>query len=123
MHPAQRIPCKGQTRGATQHQQPRRTTGLLALCGSTAIIIADHEPLLAERDIWRGGQGNFRQSRPLLSHFLTGQARAGRRPYVSQNTARGVGSRFASEPALLSASGSQIHRLQEDLNKLPTRSG
>jgi hypothetical protein len=40
-------------------------------------------------DIWRGGQCNFRQSKPLLSHVLTGPARAGRRPFVSQNTRKG----------------------------------
>src|SRR6266480_5620531 len=43
---------------------------LLALCGSTAIITSSlKELLLAIRGVFRrGGQCNFRQRRPLLSH-------------------------------------------------------
>jgi hypothetical protein len=76
------------------------------------------------RGIWRGGQCNFRQSKPLLSHFLAGASKGGpqavREP---EHPAKGDGSRFAREPALPSASGSQIHGLKKDLNKLPIRGG
>jgi hypothetical protein len=53
-----------------------------------------------------------------------GEATAGHRPFVSQSTpATGDGSRFASEPALLSASGSQRSvNPKENLNKLPIQS-
>jgi hypothetical protein len=47
---------------------------LLALCGSTAIItLSLTEFLLAIEGVFRrGGQCNFGQRRPLLSHNLTG---------------------------------------------------
>ena len=47
---------------------------LLALCGSTAISTSSLTGfLLAIGDCcWRGGQCNFGQRRPLLSHNLTG---------------------------------------------------
>jgi len=46
-----------------------------------------------------------------LSHHLTGVSSTGRKPFVSQNTHQGDGSRFASEPAPPSARGPQIPRL------------
>lgn len=47
---------------------------LLALCGSTAIITSSFKevPLGHRGFSWRGGQCNFWQRRPLLSHNLTG---------------------------------------------------
>jgi hypothetical protein len=46
-----------------------------------------------------------------LSHNLTGRAGQAAEPFLSQNTHQGDGSRIASEPAPLSARGSQIPRL------------
>ena len=52
----------------------------------------------------RGGQCNFGKRKPLLSHILTREDTAGRRPFVSQS-AQGDGSRFASYPAGTSTLG------------------
>jgi hypothetical protein len=47
---------------------------LLALCGSTAIIMSSLQGiLLATRALLARRQYNFRQRRPLLSHILTGK--------------------------------------------------
>src|SRR5215467_720932 len=86
---------------------------LLALCGSTAIITSPFmHSSSPSQGIWRGGQCNFRQSRPLLSHFLAGVSKDGPQAVREPEHPPGDGSRLASEPALLSASGSQTHRLQ-----------
>jgi hypothetical protein len=42
-------------------------------------------------------------------------SRTGRGPFVSQNTRKGDGSRFASEPAPLNARESQIPELPETI--------
>ena len=100
---------------------------LLALCGSTAIITSSLTSyLLATGSTWRGGQCNFRQRRPLLSHILTGEQRTGRRPFVSQSTpakeATAADSRASPSP--LSAPRITHPRAPgNDLNKLPITSG
>ena len=70
---------------------------------------------------WRGGQCNYRQSRPLLSHNLTGWTKSGRRPFASQN-ATGDGSRFASEPNPVQTPEDLSPRTPApESNKLPIR--
>ena len=56
------------------HKASNTAAVLLALCGSTAISTSSFkEFLLAIGGFgWRGGQCNFGQRRPLLSHNLTG---------------------------------------------------
>jgi hypothetical protein len=62
----------------------RRVAGLVRINGDHHVVAhgSSSLPGLA----WRGGQCNYRQSRPLLSHVLAGGQGTGRRPFVSQNT-------------------------------------
>jgi len=56
------------------HKASNTAAVLLALCGSTAISTSSFKgvPPAIQGSLRRGGQCNFGQRRPLLSHNLTG---------------------------------------------------
>jgi hypothetical protein len=89
---------------------------LLALCGSTAIITSSFKGfLLAIGDLQARRAMQLTAAQTSLEPQPHRVSRTGRGPFVSQNTRKGDGSRFASEPAPLNARESQIPELPETI--------